>query len=770
MEFFRILAPDGTIVNPQAFFELELSSSDLIRIYENMVLTRIFTEQAKRETRREEGIPLYISDRGQEAVGAASAYALGQEGIVFWYSRFQSAPFAKGVLPETMFKLFRGIPDKTIAEDMLNRSCLPPYVLVGSHLTNATGYAWACKMRGKKSVVAVYFGDGATAQGDFHSAMNFASILRLPVVFICVNNQWAIATPTWLQTATQTFAEKASAYNMRHRRVDGNDFLAVYSVTKEAAELALEESVSTLIEAVTYRIDSHTTAVFAIRKAPPGERQRACLEDPLGSILNEHGELASYEDLRSMGIEYSPGRTKKCLMSRLTKEKFGLDWTERDDLELWDLCSKRVKKAAKSVSEIKPASFDGKAVILESALMHRVPKVAANFRDISPDLFEQRVFRGTPEMIRNSTFREALQFAILDAMRFDNRVMVLGEDVGDIGSVFRTAALPGWFVEKYMPEYRDKIISGFLPLQEIFGGRVTSREELRSKMRELRVYDTPLDEEGIVGNAIGLALGGMRPIVEIQFSGFVFEAFNQIVSELAQISHIAGGAINLPAVIRLPYGGGRYIQHHREFEAPYFMNSPGLRIVIPSTVQDAYDMFVAAVASENPVLFFEDKNLYRRDDIKADLIRGPFQKPIEEFGMRIVKEADLGAARRVTITAYGRLVYKAFEAAKILEQKGISAEVLDIRVFKPLDEETLIASFEKTEHLVVVQEEPESGSTCAELVRRIMKSSRGVNHIAAPYEHVGPPDAYNPPPLVWEAYEPQVEEIVEAAERTFSTR
>lgn len=697
----QILGPDGSVVNMENLKALNLDANSFLKIYEFMLLMRAFEAKASNEGTIKE-IPLYISPRGQEAAQVASALALSPQDWIFWYSRSQGGVLVKGVAIETLWKLFYGVPDPAATKDLLDHKAMIPYVLVGTHLTHASGLAWAHKILGKDTVSIAYFGEGATAEGDFHSALNWASIFNIPVVFFCENNQYAISTPNKLQTATTTFAQKASGYGVDCCLVDGNDPFAVYGATKEAVNKARNDKRPTLMEAVTYRLAPHTTAIGDIKIAPKEELEKAEKNEPLHRL--------------------------KVFLLQGTKDSFGLDWDEKKDQTLRT-------KITDSVTEIGRAAkamldqFNGKNIIAKSARMHRAPRRGNNYQDLSQVRF-------TPEVIPNATFIDAVNHAYEDLMSHDSKVITLGQDVGEIGGVFRATALPGDYVKKYLPQYNDRILANYLPLINIFGNN--------------RVIDTPLDENGIVGHSIGLALGGLRPIFEIQFAGFNFEASNQIVAEMGRIMHRGNGLISLPIVGRLPYGGGRYIEHHREFEVPYLWNSPGLTIVCPATVQDAYDLFWAAVASDKPVLFFEDKNLYRRQDIRMDLKRIPPTKALEEFGLRVAREGT-----DVTITAYGRLVYSAFKAAEILEREGISAEILDIRVFAPFDRKTLIESVQKTGRLVVIQEEPVFGGTGGEFAAAVFESKKSFFKLRAPLIRIGPRRTHYPPPNFWGNYEPQ---------------
>lgn len=743
-EMYQILAPDGRIVNQPAFQELGLNAEDYIKIYEYMSLTRLFEKRAVDEAMFKDHMPLYISPKGQEAAEVASAYALGPEDWIFWYTRSQGAAFDRKVSLESIWKIFHGIPDPQLIEDLLSHKSMIPYVLVGIHLTHAVGFAWAQMLkRGKPEVVSVaYFGDGATSRPDFHSAMNFAGIHKIPTIFICENNHWAISTPNVKQTATKTFAEKAAAYGIASEYVDGNDPLAVYAATKRALARARSGAGATLIEAVTYRADPHTTAVGEIKKIPEEIMQDAEAKDPLKRMF---AFLVS-EEARGLGI----------------------DWNKEKDLQRLSEIKALVKgTAAKSFSLLSEVDEN---VVAENArkLLEEI-RIGKNYRDFSNISF-------FPEEIPGATPRDAINFGHFDAMMHDPDVIVMGEDVGDIGSVNRTVALPEKFVTEYLPEYADKILIKHLPLIA------------HEKIGPNRAIDTPVDEWGIMGHAIGLALGGLRPIVEVQYSGFVFGMGDHIFVELPRLMHRSGGKLNMPVVVRLPYGAGRFIESHREFEVPQFLNLPGLIIVCPSTVQDFYDMFWAAVASDKPVLFFEDKIIYRGElefnysykyidlngteqekkiekkkvEIKNNLIRRPPFQPVENFGIRVARKgAD------VTLTAYGRLVYACLEAAEILQEENISAEVLDIRVFKPFDQKTLISSVKKTGALVIVQEEPIFGGTGAEIAALVYETAESFHYLKSPLVRLGP-KTYQTTHVDYRSHVPQPPEIVMAVKKALS--
>lgn len=496
-------------------------------------------------------------------------------------------------------------------------------------------------------------------------------------------------------------------------RVDGNDPFAVYAATRISRENATGKNKPRFIEAITYRLGPHTTAIGEINPPPKEEYETALRNEPLV-------------------------RMKKFLLSEEAKTIFGIDWSEEKNDALKKSIAEKINSAAAAIYPMLKKE-DGPQIVQKIVSLADKPLVTECFKKYDID-FEPRV-------IANATAREAINFAHYDIMRSMPNVVVDCEDA-EIGSVFRTIALPEWFVQEYLPQYKDWVAKKFLPLVKIFG--------------EERCTDTPLDESGIVGHEIGKVLGGLRSLFEIQFSGFVFEAIDQIIPELAHYIHKSFGVLKMPVVIRLPFGGGQYIDHHRGSEIAFFMNSPGLTIVCPSTVQDFYNMLWAAAISEKPVLFFEDKNLY--GSIKAELKRGFPNQPIEEFGIRKAREG-----KDVTVTAYGRMVWRALEAAKILEKEGLSAEVFDLRVMAPLDKKTLIASLKKTGRLVTVHEENIFGGTGAEIVASAVESE-AFQYLVAPPIRVAPPRIYPPPPPFWQSYEPQTETMVEAIRKSCNFR
>lgn len=319
------------------------------------------------------------------------------------------------------------------------------------------------------------------------------------------------------------------------------------------------------------------------------------------------------------------------------------------------------------------------------------------------------------------TIAKALNEALRKALDTDPKVVLMGEDIGKLGGVFR-------------------ITDG---LQKDFG--------------EERVIDTPLAESGIVGTAIGLALRGYRPVVEIQFDGFVYPAYDQIVTQLAKMHARALGKIKLPVVIRIPFGGGiGAVEHHSESPEAYFAHTAGLKVVTPSTPQDAYWMLQQAIESDDPVIFQEPKRRYwDKGEVDTEAIPAPLHK-----ARTVLEGTDL------TLVAYGPMVKVCLEAAAAAAEEGRSLEVVDLRSLSPMDFDAIQASVEKTRRLVVVHEAPVQLGTGAEIAARI--TERCFYHLEAPVLRVGGFHAPYPPARVEEEYLPGLDRVLDVVDRALA--
>jgi pyruvate dehydrogenase E1 component beta subunit len=331
------------------------------------------------------------------------------------------------------------------------------------------------------------------------------------------------------------------------------------------------------------------------------------------------------------------------------------------------------------------------------------------------------------------TLARAVNAGLRRAMEDDAKVLIMGEDVGRLGGVFR-------------------VTDG---LQKDFGDE--------------RVFDTPLAESGIIGTAIGLAMRGYRPVCEIQFDGFIYPAYDQLVSQLAKMVYRSAGALRMPIVVRVPFGGGiGAVEHHSESPEAYFAHTAGLRVVACSTPADAYAMIQQAIRSDDPVMFFEPKRRYWDKGI-VDVGAVDAALAASSGTSTAPRIPGLHEARVVrpgtdaTIAAYGPMVRTALDAAAAAETEGRSLEVVDLRSLSPFDEDTLVESVQRTRRLVVVHEAPSFLGVGAEIAARI--TERCFYHLEAPVLRVAGYHTPYPASRLEEAYLPDLDRVLDAVDR-----
>jgi 2-oxoisovalerate dehydrogenase E1 component beta subunit len=316
---------------------------------------------------------------------------------------------------------------------------------------------------------------------------------------------------------------------------------------------------------------------------------------------------------------------------------------------------------------------------------------------------------------------KALNAGLRKAMQDDPKVLLMGEDIGPLGGVFRIT------------------------------------EGLQAEFGEKRVMDTPLAESGIIGTAIGLALRGYRPVCEIQFDGFIFPGFDQITSQLAKLTNRHEGQVQMPVVIRVPYGGHiGAVEHHQESPEAYFAHTAGLRSVSPSNPHDAYWMIQEAIASNDPVMFFEPKSRYWP---KGEVDFGSNPSPLHST--RVVREGT-----EVTLLGHGAMVAVLLQAAEIAAEEGTSIEVLDLRSISPIDYGPIIDSVRKTGRLVLAQEAPGFVSVGSEIAATV--TERAFYSLEAPVLRVAGFDTPFPPAKLETIYLPDADRVLEAVDRALA--
>ncbi len=501
--------------------------------------------------------------------------------------------------------------------------------IVGGNIPVATGAALALKMRGEDRAVICFFGDGASNTGNFHEALNLASTWCLPVVYVVENNLYGMSVPFRCASAKLDIADRACAYGIPGKVVDGMNVLAVRAAVQEALERARQGLGPSLIECKTYRYYGHS------RSDPRKYRTK-----------EEEAEWHSRDAI--LGL-------------REFMLKIGLATEE----EL-DAVEARAEQAVNQAVDFAMKSPDPSPEEVEQDVYAPLFTTAA---DVEREAKLREQVRQSKEM-QQIDYRQAIQEALREEMRRDERVFVMGEDVGLYGGAY--GATRGLF-EEFGPE---------------------------------RVRDTPISEAIIGGAAVGAAMVGMRPVAEIMYVDFTPLAMDQIANQGAKNRYMFGGKTTVPMVIRTEGGAGRSIAaHHSQSLEALWLHFPGIFVVMPSTPYDAKGLLKTAIRDDNPVMFIEHKVLYG--------VKGPVPEEdyIIPFGVADVKRAGTD----VTVVAYSRMLHRALEAAEILAKEGISVEVIDPRTLKPLDLDTIVKSVQKTGRIVGVTEAYKTGSFVSEL-------------------------------------------------------
>ena len=664
-EPLQILSPDGTMVGPNP----GLDEKELLEMYRLMVVSRDFDRRAV-AAQRQGRIGTYAMLEGHEAVQIGSALAFGPNDFIYPGYREHGVQLAFGMPHEVILGYWRGHPNADWDVDRYRMMTIT--VPIASQLPHAVGHAYAARLRGEDVVTGTYFGDGATSETDFHSGLNFAGVWKTPTVFICANNGYAISVPYSKQTAAESIAQKAIAYGMPGIRVDGMDPLAVYQATRDAVQRARDGDGPTLIEAICYRYGPHATADDPTRYRSETEVDEWRPLDPVDRMRRLLERRSLWNDERQQELLAESGTQFDAALGRLE----GAEQVGRDDI-------------------IRHAYDRIPSILVEQ--LHDLQRLAGEpLSEFDPD--ELWTVGAEPELTgptESWTMAESINAAMGHGMATDPNMLLLGEDVGLSGGVFRLT------------------------------------EGLQKSYSAERVIDTPLNESGILGAAIGMAVSGSRAIAEVQFEGFVYPAFDQVASHLGRVRFRSRGHTSVPVVLRFPNGAGIGAhEHHCDSPEAYFAHAPGLVVVMPATPTDAKGLMAAALESPDPVVFMEPKVLYRaeREDVPTDHYTIP-------LGTARIRREGSG----VTIVTYGAMVPLSLRAADAVAGEGIDAEVIDLRTIYPWDFATVAASVEKTGRLLLVQEPQRSGGIAAEIAATI--AERCGYSLEAPIRRITATDA-----------------------------
>lgn len=578
--------------------------------------------------------------------------------------------------------------------------------IVSGGMASAVGAALSSSLLKTDRVVLCFFGDGASNNGNFHETLNMASIWKLPVVFVCENNQYAMSMPARLAIPVQV-AERAASYAMPGVRVDGMNVLDVHDAVKDAVDRARRGEGPSLIEALTYRYKGHSKSdkqVYRTKDEVKAWQDRDCITRferyLIDSGMLGDAEAAQIEQRAAAAIEEaiafadaSPDPDPNALLDDVYFE----DASNATDRAMRGLMLDPVQSRTPARAAL-PAWFS--RTFRDNAGSEPVPGA------------------------RELTGSEALREAMAQAMEADPTVFMMGEDIGKYGGAFGVTL--GLF-DRFGPE---------------------------------RIRDTPISENSIAGVAFGAGMTGSKPIAEMQFQDFVTMAMEQLVLQAAKVRYMFGGRTVCNFVMRLPAGSGTgaAAQHSQSLES-WFVNVPGLKVVAPSTPYDLKGLLLASIADQNPIIFVENKLIYKA--------KGPV--PEQPYIVPIGKAAVCRPGAHVTIVGASIMVPRALEAAATLATEGIEAEVIDLRTLKPYDLPTIVASVKKTGRLLIAHEAPLLGGYGAEIAAAVAQSE-AFAYLEAPIVRLGGADVPMPYNRDLEkAATPQVGDIVAAARKLAQT-
>ncbi|MDD3836575.1 MAG: pyruvate dehydrogenase (acetyl-transferring) E1 component subunit alpha [Phenylobacterium sp.] len=500
--------------------------------------------------------------------------------------------------------------------------------IVGGGIPVAVGLALGAKISKDGSVATCFFGEGAVAEGEFHESLNLAALWKLPVLFVCENNLYAMGTALERSESETDIHKKAESYRIASDVVDGMDVVAVEVAARRALAEIRRTGEPYFLECSTYRFRAHS--MFDAQ------------------LYRDKAEVEA--------------------------------WKSKDPIRRfrdWALSANLVHAADVEAIETEVAAeVEAAAAYAEAAPLEPVEELARFVTAPERPPPPSPAPAGGPA--HETTYREAVRQAIRDAILRDQRVFLMGEDVGRYGGCY---AVSKGLLDEFGPD---------------------------------RIRDTPLSEAGFTGAGLGAAMAGVRPIVEIMTVNFSLLALDQILNNAATIRHMSGNQFGCPLVIRMATGAGRQLaaQHSHSLEG-WYAHVPGLRVLTPATLEDARGMLWTALQDPDPVLIFEHVMLYNRTGLLAD-DAGPVD---------IDKAAVRRVGKDVSLITYGGSLWKTLEAAETLAREGIEAEVLDLRVLRPLDEAAILASVTKTRRAVIVDEGWRSGSLAAEIGMRIAEKA-----------------------------------------------
>ncbi len=628
-----------------------LPADTLIHLYKQLLLPRMIEEKML-VLLRQGKISKWFSGIGQEAISVGVTQALQKDEWIMPLHRNLGVFTGRNMPLHKLFMQWQGNKDgySKGRERSFHFGSKEHHVCgmishLGPQLAIADGVALAYKLNSAQKVSVAFSGDGGTSEGDFHEALNVAAVWDLPVIFIIENNGYGLSTPVNEQYRCFSLVDKAKGYGMEGIRIDGNNILEVYDTIKGVRDYCIQNQKPYLIECMTFRMRGHEEA-SGVKYVPTELFDLWQQKDPV-KCYEEF--LLSENILSAQQIEQIKTDTKAYIESELAIAYNAAALTPN---------------TAEEVADVYAPSVVGRWPLAEStAAVRTSSKRFPSANDQRPTTNNQP----SPD----TRFVDAIQSALRLSMQTHPNLILMGQDIAEYGGAF-------------------KITEGFV--QE-FG--------------KARVRNTPLCESAIVGSALGLSLEGYKAMMEMQFADFVTVGFNQIINNLAKIHYRWGQ--NADVVIRMPTGGGVGAgPFHSQSNEAWFVHTPGLKVVYPSTPKDAKGLLIAAINDPNPVLYFEHKALYRS-------ISGPV--PTGYYETEIGKAKIVTEGSDLTIITYGAGVHWALDYAKNHPQYSIY--ILDLRTLLPLDYDAIAAAVAATGKVLLLHEDTLTGGIGGELAAYI---------------------------------------------------